>query len=217
MSAARSGGQAGVSRSVVATGSGRLGRQGGRLFERCEAREAIVYVPMAVIWETCLLARVGRIHLRRRAQEFFDDLFSSPAYQPLDLAPDQIFAADALVFTRDPFDALIVAAALSLNLPLITRDAAVRRSRTAQPPLSFSYRAPGRCTGWATDPFLRCGCCAVPAAGCRWTTAGNTADRPSARRQVLRGAGRAVATVPRASRRLDRNPVQLEEYEEARP
>jgi PIN domain nuclease of toxin-antitoxin system len=33
-------------------------------------------------------------------------------------------------FTRDPFDALIVAAARDLRLPLLTRDAAIRESGT---------------------------------------------------------------------------------------
>ena len=111
-----------------AAGSGRLGRDAARLFERCESREAIVYVPMAVIWETSLLARVQRIDLRRNVQAFFEDLFSNPAYQPLDLTPEQVFTADGLGFTRDPFDGLIVAAALSLNLPLVTRDATIRGS-----------------------------------------------------------------------------------------
>ena len=115
-----------------AAGSGRLGPRAARQFERCEARDAIVYVPMAVIWETCLLARVRRIDLRRSVQAFFDDLFSNPAYQPLELVPDQIFAADGLGFTRDPFDGLIVAAAVSLNLPLVTRDAAIRSSGTVK-------------------------------------------------------------------------------------
>ena len=111
-----------------AAGTGRLGRNATRLFDRCEAREAILYVPVAVIWETSLLARVQRIDLRRNVQAFFEDLFSNPAYQPLDLTPEQVFTADGLGFTRDPFDGLIVAAALSLNLPLVTRDATIRGS-----------------------------------------------------------------------------------------
>jgi PIN domain nuclease of toxin-antitoxin system len=81
-----------------------------------------------VMWECSLLARAGRIDLRRSVQTFFEDLFSSPAYQPLDLTPDQIFAADAFGFTRDPFDALIVAAAISVGLPLVTRDGPIRES-----------------------------------------------------------------------------------------
>lgn len=87
---------------------------------------------MAVVWETSLLARAQRINLRRSVQAFFDDLFSNPAYQPLDLTADQVFAADGLGFTRDPFDALIVAGALALNLSLVTRDSAIRASGTVK-------------------------------------------------------------------------------------
>ena len=113
-----------------ASGPGRLGARAARLFERCEAREAIVYVPAAVIWECSLLVRARRIDLRRSVRAFFDDLFSNPAYQPLDATVDQVFTADDLPLTHDPFDALIVAAARSLDLPLITRDAVIRESGT---------------------------------------------------------------------------------------
>lgn len=111
-----------------AAGSGRLGTRASRLFTRCEAGQAIVYVPAAVMWETGLLARVARVNLRRTVRAFFDDLFSNPAYQPLDLTPDQVFTADELRFTRDPFDALIVASALSTGLALVTRDETIRAS-----------------------------------------------------------------------------------------
>jgi PIN domain nuclease of toxin-antitoxin system len=46
----------------------------------------------------------------------------------LDLTPEQVYTADELRFTRDPFAAVIVAAARTLNLPLITRDAVIRGS-----------------------------------------------------------------------------------------
>jgi PIN domain nuclease of toxin-antitoxin system len=113
-----------------AAGGGRLGARAARLFERCERGEAILYVPVAVMWECSLLARVARVNLRRSVRAFFDDLFSNPAYQPLDLTPEQVYAADEVRFTRDPFDALIVAAARSAGLTLITRDAAIRESGT---------------------------------------------------------------------------------------
>jgi PIN domain nuclease of toxin-antitoxin system len=111
-----------------ATGGGRLGSQAAAIFDRCERREATVYVPAIVIWEVCLLARINRVELKRSAQAFFDDLFTNPAYQPLDLTPEQTYVADELRFTRDPFDALIVAAAHTLGVGLITRDAAIRES-----------------------------------------------------------------------------------------
>jgi len=111
-----------------ATGNGKLGPKARVHFAASERRDAITYVPAAVIWEVGLLARGVRVNLRRSVREFFADLFSNPAYQPLDLTPAQVFDADELRFTRDPFDALIVAAARDLSLPLITRDAAIAGS-----------------------------------------------------------------------------------------
>jgi len=111
-----------------AIGTGLLGRAAAGFFDRCERQEAHIYVPAVVMWECSLLARVSRVNLRRPAREFFDDLFSNPAYQPLDMLPEHIYRADELRFTRDPFDALICASAQVLNVPLITRDARIRAS-----------------------------------------------------------------------------------------
>jgi PIN domain nuclease of toxin-antitoxin system len=113
-----------------AAGTGRLSPRAAALFDRCERREAIIYVPATVMWETAMLVRVGRVNLRRSVQEFFDDLFSNPAYQPLDTTPDHVYAADRLRFTRDPFDALIVGAAQVVGLALVTRDGPIRESGT---------------------------------------------------------------------------------------
>lgn len=99
-----------------------LGASSQALFTAAENGDAHIYVPAAVIWELTLLARAGRINLRRTAGAFFTDLFTNPAYQPYGLTPEQVFAADELRFNRDPFDALIVAAAQDIGLPLLTRD-----------------------------------------------------------------------------------------------
>jgi PIN domain nuclease of toxin-antitoxin system len=115
-----------------ASGSGALGPKARRVFTDAEGQRASVYVPAAVIWEVTLLARAGRVNLRRSTDDFFSDLFSNPAFQPHDLTAGQVFAADALRFNRDPFDALIVAAAQSMDLPLLTRDAGIRASGTVK-------------------------------------------------------------------------------------
>ena len=115
-----------------AAGGGKLGARAAAFFNRCEKREAILYVPTVVMWKCSLLARVSRINLRRTVRAFFDDLFSNPAYQPLDVTPETVFVADELRFTRDPFDALICASAQTAGLPLITRDADIRGSGTVK-------------------------------------------------------------------------------------
>ena len=111
-----------------AAGGRGLSAKAAQFFDRCERREAILYVPVVVIWECSLLARVARINLRRSVRAFFDELFSNPAYQPLDITTEQVFLADDTRFTRDPFDALICSAARTLALPLITRDGDIRGS-----------------------------------------------------------------------------------------
>ncbi len=111
-----------------AAGGGVLGTKGKAAFAAAERGEMLIYVPAAVIWEVSLLARAVRINLHRPVRAFFADLFSNPAYQPHALEADQVFDADELRFTRDPFDALIVASARDLNLTLITRDATIRES-----------------------------------------------------------------------------------------
>ncbi|PYR94349.1 MAG: hypothetical protein DMF84_05930 [Acidobacteria bacterium] len=111
-----------------AAASSRLGKRAAAHFSACEQRTALLYVPAAVIWETALLARSGHANLRRTVEGFFEDLFSNPAYQPYDLSASQIYDADGLRFNRDPFDALICAAARDLGLPLLTRDSDIAES-----------------------------------------------------------------------------------------
>ncbi len=109
-----------------AAGGGRLGRKAAAHYAACERREALVYVPAAVVWETALLARAGRVNLRRSVRAFFEELFSNPAYLPHDLTAGQVVDAEEIRVNRDPFDALICAAAQDLELPLITRDGDIR-------------------------------------------------------------------------------------------
>ena len=105
-----------------AAGGKRLGKRAGRHFEACEQQLSLIYVPAAVIWEVSLLARVGKIDLGCSVRTFFATLFSNPAYQPLELTQDQIYRADEERPNDDPFDGLICAAALSIELPLLSRD-----------------------------------------------------------------------------------------------
>ncbi len=111
-----------------AAGTRILGIQAASHFEACENRQAIAYVPAAVVWEVCLLNRIRRVDLQGSSREFFNVLFSNPAYQPLDQTVEQVLLADEVRPNNDPFDALICAAALSLELPLVTRDKDIERS-----------------------------------------------------------------------------------------
>lgn len=105
-----------------------LSRRAAEHFDACDRQHAMMFVPAAVMWELSMLARVGQVDLGRSPRLFFRDLFTNSAYQALDVSPEQVYDASELGFNRDPFDALIVAAARSVDLPLITRDEAIRAS-----------------------------------------------------------------------------------------
>lgn len=111
-----------------AAGGKRLSPRAARVFQAAEQRSGLVYVPVAVMWECSLLAHRGRIDLGQSVEGFFDDLFSNPAYQPLDLTPAQVYLADRDRPNEDPFDALVCAAARHLGLPLVTRDGGIHDS-----------------------------------------------------------------------------------------
>ena len=49
----------------IAAAAVRLGRRAAAHFSRADEGAALVYVPAAVVWENCLLARAGRLNLRR--------------------------------------------------------------------------------------------------------------------------------------------------------
>lgn len=111
-----------------AAASKRLGPAAARAFRGAEQGQATVYVPVAVLWELGLLAKRQRITLGRSLAEFAEDLFSNPSFQPLALTPGQVSLADEHRPNQDPFDALICAAALEIQLPLLTGDAEIEAS-----------------------------------------------------------------------------------------
>lgn len=113
-------------------GSRKLGSKAAALFRDADEGRGLIYVPMAVLIEVTLLARVGRVRLHGSVSAFFNTLFLNSGYQPFDLSIEQVLAADELRFNHDPYDALIVAAAQVLGMPLITRDMDIVASRAVK-------------------------------------------------------------------------------------
>jgi predicted nucleic acid-binding protein len=110
-----------------ALGGHRLGKQAAALFDACDARDATIYVPAVVVLEFGFVIGGRRSPSATSLRDFFEGLFTNPAYQPFDLTPEQVFLADEARPNNDPFDRLICAAARRLDLPLITRDADIER------------------------------------------------------------------------------------------
>lgn len=98
----------------------KLGKDALRALRRIESGQAQGYLPAAATAEVLLLRDLGRIELG--LAEIKATLSDIPAlrFLPLDLAQLETFAT--LSSVRDPFDRLIVGAAIATGSKLITKD-----------------------------------------------------------------------------------------------
>jgi PIN domain nuclease of toxin-antitoxin system len=88
-----------------------------------ESNGTHIWVPAAVAWEISLLMRkTSRISSLGSFEELIFENFYFKSMTITDLQPEDIITAHSLEFNKDPFDSLIVATALRMNLPLITSD-----------------------------------------------------------------------------------------------
>lgn len=98
-----------------------------------DANGAHIWVPIAVAWELSQLMRTtDRIKLKAPFEELVRETFYFKSMTLVELQADDLIIAHGLSFSRDPFDALIVATALRLELPLITADGEVTDSNTCE-------------------------------------------------------------------------------------
>jgi PIN domain nuclease of toxin-antitoxin system len=106
----------------------RLSTKALRAFKAAESGRGQILVPAVVLWEISILVRIGRIRLVEPFTAWAAMLLAKPGF---DLAALDIAAiGEAMKFNinDDPFDAAIVAAASTRELPLITKDQAIADS-----------------------------------------------------------------------------------------
>jgi PIN domain nuclease of toxin-antitoxin system len=96
----------------------------------CESGAAQIHIPALVIAEMMMVAQHGRlpgVTLPLLLTQL-NSLYFVSNYVLLPLLPETVIASHALVVIPDIFDRLVVAEARRLDLPLITRDAAIAAS-----------------------------------------------------------------------------------------
>lgn len=101
-------------------------------FLAAEAGNAFIHIPAVSLWEIAILERKNRIKLNDSFLNWTQTLFKNPGFGVAPLEPAAIDLAAAYNFNNDPFDAAIVAAAIDLSLPLMTKDAAITNSNLVE-------------------------------------------------------------------------------------
>jgi len=100
----------------------KLGRRAREHFERTDRREAAVYIPSFVLVEVGELVQRGHVQLPHRFSEWVGSLLNSKVYIAADMSADVVCCAHDLYAIPERGDRLIAATAVSLALPLMTRD-----------------------------------------------------------------------------------------------
>lgn len=106
----------------------KLSRKAHRLFEKAWVNQAFIYVPAAALWEVALLIKAGQIRMSQPFEQWAAALASKPGFEITPLDATVLQTSLNVHINGDPFDEVIVATALTLDLPLITKDAAINDS-----------------------------------------------------------------------------------------
>ena len=89
-----------------------------------------IWVPMPAVWEISLLLRkTKRLTPKVSFEELVLNNFNFKGLSIADLQLEDIINAHSLTFMNDPFDALIVATAQRMGLPLITADGVITNTK----------------------------------------------------------------------------------------
>jgi PIN domain nuclease of toxin-antitoxin system len=99
-------------------------------FHAASDAEALLYVPVFVLWEIAMLLKVGRIALHEPYGDWVEHLLAQPGFALA--AVDGCMLAEAYSYPfPDPFDSVITATARVMDLPLMTKDAEINTSQLA--------------------------------------------------------------------------------------
>ncbi len=103
----------------------RLSSKVKKIFERVDRGEDSLHISAPVIWELGAYYRARKLHTREHF--FFKDwvnevILRHPNMIFVECTLEDVLLAGDLKVNQDPFDNLIAATALRLDLPLITKD-----------------------------------------------------------------------------------------------
>jgi Uncharacterized protein conserved in bacteria len=110
----------------------KLSRKALRIFDRAWTNQAFIYVPVPVLWEIALLIKAGQIKLPQPFAQWAAALAIQLGFEITLLDSTVLDTSLNLRINGDPFDEVIVATALALDLPLITKDAAITESQLVE-------------------------------------------------------------------------------------
>lgn len=111
---------------------GDLSKAALRAFANAETGNGFIHIPAMVLLETAILEKRGRIRLTGGFIHWTRTLLRNSCFGIASLEPEIINSAVGFNFNNDPFDNVIVATAVEMSTPLITRDSAITDSNLVE-------------------------------------------------------------------------------------
>ena len=106
----------------------KLSKPALHVFENALSGNAYIHVPAMVLYEIAILEKQRKVVLDNGFWRWTENLLSETGFGIVHLEPAFISTAAGFSFNGDSFDKAIVATAVELSLPLITRDSAITDS-----------------------------------------------------------------------------------------
>ena len=109
-----------------------LSRKALNVFQKAEICESLIYIPAVTFWEIALLENLGKIKLDKKFDFWANELLSGSGFEIVPLEPSIISKSVGYNFNDDSFDKVIVASAVELDVPLITKDVAIAEANLVE-------------------------------------------------------------------------------------
>ncbi len=88
-----------------------------------ESMENDVYLSVASVWEIAIKVSIGKLRIDERLEDFIMPELESNQFSLLNIEVRHLAKVVELPFHhRDPFDRLLAAQSLTMNLPILSRD-----------------------------------------------------------------------------------------------
>lgn len=91
-------------------------------FESAAEGKSFIYIPAVVLWEVAILEQKQRIELHKGFWFWCEQLLKTKGFGIAPLEPEIIALGTGYKINGDPFDEMITAFAVHLDLPLLTKD-----------------------------------------------------------------------------------------------
>ena len=115
---------------------------------------------VASVWEIMIKGRLGRFELDRPPKAYILYYMGELSLIPTAISLEHLFrTVDLPGFHQDPFDRLLIAQAMTEDIPIVTRDAAIQRYDVRTVWSRRKNTGEMVCRGYACHPLLVAGTC----------------------------------------------------------